>query len=467
VAFLPLILGLPLALATSFLYANVAGVDTRSQPHFNLAISMYAAAALMELLSEPMHNRAMGEVLTGIRVRAEGIGITSKTTMTCFILWYDSRRETRSGDLALLAFAAGQLAYGVSVFASYLSHFREVSWWSPRIASRKRFGVISEFYRSFDPQIMRLALTMTSQSLFKHVLTEGDKLILSWASPLQDQGGYAIAVNYGSLVARIVFQPIEEILRVYFSKTLSPPKDITETSITHKEDTVRTSLQQAANALVSLLAIQSSLAVILVTFGSAYISIVLHILLPPRYLYTSAPSVLEAWIWYIPVLAVNGGLEAFVSSVAMPKDLNRQSRWMAGFSTVYISTAIGLYALGFGDKSLVYANIINLLARIVYALHFTSSYFAFRHAGDLLRWKDMMPTPRLILASMLSSLVIHYYGRKRDIYGIVKAGGRTALLNRSVVTHVVLGCLLALICVTIWWMSSGRFLVPSRRAKTE
>jgi oligosaccharide translocation protein RFT1 len=140
---------------------------------------------------------------------------------------------------------------------------------------------------------------------------------------------------------------------------------------------------------------------------------------------------------------------------------------MAGFSTIYISTAIGLYALGFGDKSLVYANIINLLARIVYALHFTSSYFAFRHAGDLLRWKDMMPTPRLILASMLSSLVIHYYGRKRDIYGIVKAGGRTALLNRSVVTHVVLGCLLALICVTIWWMSSGRFLVPSRRAKTE
>jgi oligosaccharide translocation protein RFT1 len=57
VAFLPLILGLPLAMATSFLYANVAGVDTRSQPHFNLAISMYAAAALMELLSEPMHNR--------------------------------------------------------------------------------------------------------------------------------------------------------------------------------------------------------------------------------------------------------------------------------------------------------------------------------------------------------------------------------------------------------------------------
>lgn len=56
-AFFPVILGLPLAVATSFLYVNIAGSDTRSQPHFNLAISLYAIAAVMELLSEPMHNR--------------------------------------------------------------------------------------------------------------------------------------------------------------------------------------------------------------------------------------------------------------------------------------------------------------------------------------------------------------------------------------------------------------------------
>lgn len=57
VAFLPLVLGLPFAIATAFLYMNTAGKNTRSQPHFNLAISMYAVAAVMELLSEPMHNR--------------------------------------------------------------------------------------------------------------------------------------------------------------------------------------------------------------------------------------------------------------------------------------------------------------------------------------------------------------------------------------------------------------------------
>jgi Rft protein len=38
---------------------------------------------------------------------------------------------------------------------------------------------------------------MTSQSVVKLFLTEGDKVIVSWFSPLRDQGGYAIAVNYG------------------------------------------------------------------------------------------------------------------------------------------------------------------------------------------------------------------------------------------------------------------------------
>ena len=78
--------------------------------------------------------------------------------------------------------------------------------------------------------------------------------------------------------------------------------------------------------LQSLLSIQLSLSVILVIFGSASLPILLPLLLPKQYLSTSAPQVLGAWIWYIPVLAVNGGLEAFLSSVATPKDLNKQSR---------------------------------------------------------------------------------------------------------------------------------------------
>lgn len=49
----------------------------------------------------------------------------------------------------------------------------------------------------FDPDALHLSMTMTSQSMVKHFLTEGDKFLVSYWSPLEDQGGYAIAVNYG------------------------------------------------------------------------------------------------------------------------------------------------------------------------------------------------------------------------------------------------------------------------------
>jgi oligosaccharide translocation protein RFT1 len=37
----------------------------------------------------------------------------------------------------------------------------------------------------------------TRQSVVKHVLTEGDRIVVGKISPLGDQGGYAMAINYG------------------------------------------------------------------------------------------------------------------------------------------------------------------------------------------------------------------------------------------------------------------------------
>lgn len=65
----------------------------------------------------------MAELRTGVRVRAEGLGITSKTVVTFLVLLYDTRRGGRQGELALLAFAGGQLAYGVSVLLTYVAHY--------------------------------------------------------------------------------------------------------------------------------------------------------------------------------------------------------------------------------------------------------------------------------------------------------------------------------------------------------
>lgn len=52
--------------------------------------------------------------------------------------------------------------------------------------------------KRFDPSTVSLAVANTRQSLIKHVLTEGDRITVSRISPLEDQGGYAVAMNYGT-----------------------------------------------------------------------------------------------------------------------------------------------------------------------------------------------------------------------------------------------------------------------------
>lgn len=49
----------------------------------------------------------------------------------------------------------------------------------------------------FNKPLLHLGVTMTKQSLLKHVLTEGDKMLISILSTAEDSGVYAFVVNYG------------------------------------------------------------------------------------------------------------------------------------------------------------------------------------------------------------------------------------------------------------------------------
>ncbi|KZT18254.1 Rft-1-domain-containing protein [Neolentinus lepideus HHB14362 ss-1] len=473
--YLPMIIGVPLALITSFLYWCQSSNETRGQPYFELSIIMYALAALIELMSEPMHIRAMGELRTNVRVRAEAVGVIGKAATTFIILFIDSHRKGSQAQFSLLAFAGGQFMYASLVLSMYLVEYPA---FFPRIKS------VSNIRSSIDQDLLRLSLTMTSQSVVKHVLTEGDKLIVSRLSPLDDQGGYAVAVNYGSLVARIVFQPIEETLRLYFSKLLSPssssstPSSSSSTpsssSSSLKYPTTSSpspsSLLEASRTLTALLSTQLSLSLLTLTFGPPYLPLLLSLLLPSQYLSTSAPRVLQAWLWYLPVLAINGGMEAFVSSVAGPGELNRQSRWMTAFSILYILSALSLYSFGLGDTSLVYANIVNLLSRILYCLSFTQSYFAshsLQSSPNPLQWRHMIPDSRLTAVLGLASAVIRWNAKRIGVNEVLHGYGKRAIIRRDMLSHVAIGVSLGVVSLCIWWFQTGRELVRSRRVKTD
>jgi oligosaccharide translocation protein RFT1 len=56
------------------------------------------------------------------------------------------------------------------------------------------------------------------EGLFKHALTEADKICLSALGSYYDQGVYALASSYGGLAARLLLQPMEENARLLFSR---------------------------------------------------------------------------------------------------------------------------------------------------------------------------------------------------------------------------------------------------------
>lgn len=143
----------------------------------------------------------------------------------------------------------------------------------------------------------------------------------------------------------------------------------------------------------------------------------------------------------------------------------QKSRWMVAFSLAFIAAAISLYRLGFGDASLVYANMINLLARIVFAVLFTKSFFAGRGAGNLISIRRVLPSLSLVFISLVMRGVVAYDGRRRNIRIIVDTQGRSSLLHVEVIRHVGIGSALAIVWLSYWWwVSSERRKTPGPRS---
>lgn len=230
-------------------------------------------------------------------------------------------------------------------------------------------------------------------------------------------------------MARILFQPVEETSRVFFAKTLSATDS-------------RESLKAAANMLMNVLLVFAHLLLLLVTFGPPYMALAVSILLPPRYHYTSAPTILRTYVYYIPMMAFNGILEAFFASASAPSDLHAQSRWMFVFSVGFIAAAVGLAkGAGLGDAGLVWANVANLLCRAVYAWQFVRRYFRTRGGPELANWKKAVP-PGLVLVIFAASAAVTRYSewKYRNI-------ALQLLLQRG---HVATGLCCLAGCLSAW-----------------
>ena len=142
---------------------------------------------------------------------------------------------------------------------------------------------------------------------------------------------------------------------------------------------------------------------------------------------------------------------------------------MIVFSITYILSAIVFYRRNLGDASLVYANIINLCARIVYCLIFIKRYF--RKSGlpatFVRRFRDALPSQRLWTACAFSAVLVYASEQRLKANANALQLGRRALMGYSVLHHLVVGTSLALICFVTWWKTSGHKLNLPISRKTQ
>lgn len=406
----------PLLLGTPVILIFTAWSWVGGSPMTRAAALIYALSVAIELASEPFFLLNQLELGFPLRARVESLAAVLRCCVTFLLILF--------GQAPSLAFALGQLAYSIGIYASYLvSSLKTYHYAAFKLYYKKVWDSVGNSKLSFDPTIAGVATGMYLQSIFKYFLTESDRILVSFMLTLDKQGEYAVASNYGSLLARLVLFPIEEALRSVFAKCLSPtpgpekaePEEpellspmspipgspklpgspmVLQTrfrSNSLRKDQVNSPIatsfpaypqekpsdpQMALTVLTTTLRLYTYVGLAAISVGYYIAPFVLKLMLSDKWSQTEAPKVLAAYICYIPVLAWNGALETIVQSVATNDDLKRQSKVMLALAVLFLAESwVCMKLLDLGACGLVYAQTLNMILRSLWSLDYARNYF--------------------------------------------------------------------------------------------
>ena len=272
------------------------------------------------------------------------------------------------------AFGISQLIYATT-YSGYLYYqaFKTQHFKGPD------FQTITKPY--FDVPTIQLTTIFTIQGFFKHLLTEGDKIVLTAVSSNYNQGVYAMGAAYGGMAARLLLQPLEENARLLWSRLATTTTTTTTTSsATSKESSSslqqHQQQQQLKQSYTSLVKMVLYLGFVFSCIAVNYTNLLLCILAGRKWGQNEeAAIVLSAFCIYTAFLALNGMTEAFVYAVTTSgRDVTRLG--IVHTLTGIIFAFVGPYLVTHhGTVGLVLANCIAMSLRSFYSIYFASQYF--------------------------------------------------------------------------------------------
>lgn len=377
-SYLVVLLGVLLSLILGPSYFYRAGPELLHTAHFESAFWLYMTATVIELFSEPGFVVIQQNALFNIRARAETTAAITRCLAACSTAVVLGRVGS---PVSVLPFAVGQVCYALTLLLVYC-------WSASSVAASDGFtilpsklvGLPDTIMSVFFKPLLALAGAFYGQSIFKWLLTQGDSLVLSLFADLKAQGIFALASNYGGLASRLLFQPVEESSRNVFGGLLANDsskapkitgKKTSSSMVTNKRQQALNYLSTALHSYI-LLIVMPCFAILPYCFPP-----LVAILLGPSSQWNSPQTValLQIYSYYIPMLAINGILDAFVTSVATEIELGWQSAMMLGVTMIYLSAAyFNMTVMQLGAVGLVYANILNMSLRIGYSIWFIDAW---------------------------------------------------------------------------------------------
>jgi oligosaccharide translocation protein RFT1 len=219
-AWLPVPLGLFLISIVSLFHYGVHNQQGGAL-EIDVTTAFFFISILIEVLASPFVLFAQALLLARGRAATDITAELVRCIVVYLLVVYGHSRIS-----ALTAFAIGTLFYSIIVIVGFtLSVLFEqglnntqVSLLLPRWIREKECqsrGISAQFGVKETSLLGALALN----SIFKHILGEGDRFaLLLVGSARAERGVYSAVANFGSLAARLIFQPIEESVRIAVSK---------------------------------------------------------------------------------------------------------------------------------------------------------------------------------------------------------------------------------------------------------
>ncbi len=255
--------------------------------------------------------------------------------------------------------------------------------------------------RTMPTKVRRQLGEMCVMSVQKLVLAEGERLLsIVFLSP--DQIGLVSVVsNFGSLVLRLVFAPIEEVAFTGMTKVRNYAKNI--------------------SIFKSVFLVQSAVGLLAACFGPVLSESVLALLYGEKWL--DAVPLLQMYCVMILVFSVNGCFEAFFFASADSTRIRMSfvAQWVS-FAAMVLSVS-GL--AGYGPICILIGNTVSMAVRIAFAS------ISFKQVTDVFH-PNCVRVYRTILVGGLCNAVLVRQGQgyhKRLPLGVgLLVGGFTVLL---------------------------------------